>query len=91
MASHIVVQRVTQEVVYGDPDPGGNPRRLQHLVGEGDGMLYSGGVAIALHWSRPTARDGTTWTYAEGGDQVVLPPGVVWWEVVPITASVTES
>ena len=89
--SHVLVQRVTQEVVYGDPDPGGNPRRLQHLVGEGDGTLYSGGVAIALHWSRPTASDGTRWTYAATGEAVVLPPGVVWWEIIPIAASVTES
>ena len=90
-ATHIVVQRVKQEVVYGDPDPGGNTRRLQHLIGEGDGMLYTGGRAIALHWSRPTAADHTTWTYADGGAPVVLPPGVIWWEIIPITASVTES
>lgn len=89
--SHVLVQRVTQEVVYGDPDPGGNPRRLQHFVGQGDGVLYSGGRAIALHWSRPTAADGTHWTYAENGEPVVLVPGVIWWEVVPVTASVTES
>ncbi|MGZ6213500.1 MAG: DUF3048 domain-containing protein [Candidatus Limnocylindria bacterium] len=89
--SHVLVQRVTQEVVYGDPDPGGNPRRLQHFVGQGNGVLYSGGMAIALHWSRPTAADGTHWTYADSGAPVVLPPGVVWWEVVPTTASVTQS
>jgi hypothetical protein len=87
----IVVQRVKQEVVYGDPDPGGNPRRLQHLVGAGDGTLYVRGMAIALHWERPTVADGTHWTYADSGEQVILPPGVVWWEIIPITASVTES
>jgi hypothetical protein len=90
-ATHILVQRVTQEVVFGDPDPGGNARRLQHLVGQGDGTLYTGGKAIALHWSRPTAADGTTWTYADGGAPVILPPGVVWWEIIPTTASLTES
>jgi DUF3048 family protein len=90
-AVSIIVQRVTQEVVLGDPDPGGNSRRLQHLVGEGNGVLYVGGQAIALHWSRPTVADGTRWTYADGGEAVVLPPGVVWWEIVPVTASVTES
>jgi len=89
--THVLVQRVVQEIPPGDPDPGGNPRRLQHLVGEGDGRLYSGGVAIELHWSRPTANNGTTWTYADTGEVVVLPPGVVWWEIVPITARVTES
>lgn len=89
--SHVLVQLVTQEVVYGDPDPGGHPRRLQHLVGQGAGVLYSDGQAIALKWSRPTASDGTSWTYADSGDPVVLVPGVVWWEIVPVTASVTES
>jgi DUF3048 family protein len=89
--SHVLVQLVTQEVVYGDPDPGGNPRRLQHFVGSGDGTLYTAGRAIALHWSRPTAADGTHWTYAETGEPVVLQPGVIWWEVVPVTASVTDS
>ncbi len=77
--------------MFGDPDPGGNTRRLQHLVGDGDGTLYVQGRAIALHWSRPTAEDGTTWTYAESGDPVVLPPGQVWWEIIPIPASLTES
>jgi hypothetical protein len=90
-ATSIVVQRVEEEVVFGDPDPGGNTRRLQHLVGEGDGTLYVQGKAIALHWSRPTAADRTTWTYAESGDPVVLPPGQVWWEIIPIAASLTES
>ena len=91
LAGHVIVQRVTEEVVYGDPDPAGNPRRLQHLVGHGDGTLYSHGMAIALRWSRPTATDATAWTYADSGDLVVLPPGVVWWEIIPIGASLTES
>lgn len=91
MVSHVLVQLVTQEVVYGDPDPGGNPRRLQHLVGQGDGVLYSGGRAIPVRWSRPTTSDGTHWTYAEGGEPVILEPGVIWWEIVPTSASVTES
>jgi Protein of unknown function (DUF3048) N-terminal domain/Protein of unknown function (DUF3048) C-terminal domain len=90
-ATTVVVERVREEVVYGDPDPGGNTRRLQHLVGEGDGTLYVGGQAIPLHWSRATASDGTHWTYAEGGEPVILPPGVVWWEIIPIPAALTES
>ena len=90
-AAHVIVQRVTEEIVYGDPDPGGNPRRLQHLVGHGNGTLYTAGRAIALHWSRPKATDGTTWTYADTGAPVVLPPGVVWWEIIPVGAGLTES
>ena len=90
-ATSVVVQRVKEEVVFGDPDPGGNTRRLQHLIGEGDGTLYVQGMAIALHWSRPTAEDRTTWTYADSGDPVVLPPGQVWWEIIPIPAPLVES
>jgi hypothetical protein len=91
IATSVIVQRVQEEVVFGDPDPGGNSRRLQHLVGEGDGTLYSQGKAFALHWSRPTAGDGTKWTYADTGEPVVLPPGQVWWEIIAIAASLTES
>ncbi|MEP7040143.1 MAG: DUF3048 domain-containing protein [Chloroflexota bacterium] len=90
-ASHVVVQRVQEEIVFGDPDPGGNTRRLQHLVGHGDGTLYSAGKAIPLLWSRPTAADATRWTYADSGAAVVLLPGVVWWEIIPIAAPLTES
>jgi Protein of unknown function (DUF3048) N-terminal domain/Protein of unknown function (DUF3048) C-terminal domain len=89
-AGTVLVQRVTQETVYGDPDPGGNPRRLQHLVGSGSGTIYVSGAALDVRWSRPRADAGTTWTYAHGGGAVVLPPGVVWWEIVPVEASVTE-
>ena len=90
-AAHVLVQRVTQEVVYGDPDPGGNPRRLQHLVGHGKGTLYTQGRGIDVLWSRPTASDGTRWTYADTGEPVILRPGVIWWEVIPIPAPLTES
>jgi hypothetical protein len=86
----VVVQRVTEETVYGDPDPGGNPRKLQHMVGKGDGTLYVDGRAVAVRWSRPSAKDGTSWTYAASGEPVVLPPGRIWWEIVPIHATVTE-
>jgi hypothetical protein len=89
-ARSVVVQRVTEETVYGDPDPGGNPRKLQHLVGSGNGTLYADGQAIALRWSRPSASSGTSWTYAASGEPVVLPPGRVWWEIVPVQATVTE-
>jgi hypothetical protein len=90
-ATSVVVQRVTEEIVYNDPDPGGNPRRLHHLVGSGSGTLYVNGQAIDLAWSRPTQADGTTWTYVASGERVVLPPGVVWWEIVPVGAGLSES
>ncbi|MGH2456488.1 MAG: DUF3048 C-terminal domain-containing protein, partial [Candidatus Limnocylindria bacterium] len=89
-AVSVIVQRVTEEVVSGDPDPGGNPRRLHHLVGEGAGTLYVAGRAIDLRWSRPNVAAGTRWTYAGSGEPVVLPPGQVWWEIIPIAAGLSE-
>lgn len=86
----VIVQRVTQETVFGDPDPGGNPRRLQHLVGTGDGTLYTRGQAHAIRWERPTAADGTTWTFAATGEPIEMPPGQVWWEILPVGARLTE-
>jgi hypothetical protein len=88
-ARSVVIQRVRQDIVYGDPDPGGNARRYQHLVGSGDAVLYLDGRSVPLRWSRPTESDHTTWTVAETGDELVLPPGEVWWEIVPLGAPVT--
>ena len=88
-AHAVIVQRVAQDIVYGDPDPGGNPRRYQYLVGSGDATLFVDSRAVALTWSRPTAGDKTTFTVAETGAELVLRPGVVWWEVVPYDAAVT--
>lgn len=86
-----VVQRVTQEIVYGDPDPGGNPRRLHHLVGSGEGTVYTDSRAFAVRWERPSADDATTWTFADTGDPLEMPPGQVWWEILPVEARLTES
>jgi hypothetical protein len=89
-ARSVIVQVVTQETVFGDPDPAGNPRRLQHLVGSGNGTAYVDGTAFAVRWSRPTAADLTTWTLADSGQPLVLPPGTVWWEIIPTTATISE-
>jgi len=87
----VIVQRVTQETVYGDPDPGGFPRRLQHLVGSGDATLYTRGRAYALRWERRSASEGTIWAFAADGQPVEMPPGQVWWEILPVEARLTES
>ena len=86
----LIVQRVTQEVVTGDPDPGGFDRRLQHLVGSGEGVLYAQGRAIEISWERPTAEDRTTWTFTATGEPLVLAPGEVWWHILPHESVVTE-
>lgn len=87
----VIVQWVTQETVFGDPDSAGNPRRLQHLVGSGEGVLYTMGRAYTINWERPTASDRTTWTFADTGEPVEMPPGQVWWEILPVGSGLTES
>jgi hypothetical protein len=89
-ARSVVVQLVKEDVVYGPHDPGGYPRRYHHLVGRGRGWLYVNKQAIPLRWSRPTARARTVWRFA-GGRRVVLPPGVVWWEIVPRSTRLVET
>jgi hypothetical protein len=89
-ARTVVVQQVQQEVLPGELDPGGYPRRYQFLTGEGTGVMYVDGQAYDVRWSRPTADDVTTWTYADTGEPMVLPPGKVWWEIVPVGSAITE-
>ena len=89
-ARTVIVQRVEQEVLPGELDPGGYPRRYQFLTGEGAGVLYVDGHAYDVRWSRPTANDLTTWTYADSGEPVVLPPGKVWWEIIPVASTISE-
>ena len=89
-ARTVIVEQVPETVDNLHHDPGGSPRRVQHMVGSGTGVLYLDGRAYDVKWSRPTAKDGTTWSYASTGDEVVLPPGVVWWEVIPTYATIAE-
>jgi hypothetical protein len=89
-ARTVIVQVVRQDVLIGENDPGGFPRRYQYLTGEGDGVLYVDGRGHDVHWSRENAEDVTTWTYADGGDPVILPPGRIWWEIVPVGSGIGE-
>lgn len=89
-ARTVIVQVVEQDVLIGENDPGGYPRRYQHLVGEGIGVLYLNGRGVDVRWSRTAAEDVTAWTYADSGDPVVLPPGRIWWEIVPVGSSISE-
>lgn len=89
-ARTVIVQSVRQEVLPNELDPGGYPRRYQFLTGEGTGRLYIGGRGYDVRWSRAETDDVTTWTYAGSGDPVVLPPGKVWWEIVPNGSSISE-
>ena len=89
-ARTVVVQVVQQDILPGELDPGGFPRRYQHLVGSGDGVLYVDGRGYDVRWERESADERTTWTYARNGKRVELPPGKVWWEIVPVGSAVSE-
>lgn len=86
----VLVQVVRQDVLPGELDPGGYPRRYQYLVGEGEGRLYVDGTGYDVRWSRSHATDVTEWTYADSGEPVVLPPGRMWWEIVPEGSGISE-
>jgi hypothetical protein len=88
-ARTVVVQVVRQETLFNELDPGGFPRRYQFLVDEGSGVLFLDGRAHDVHWARPSEADVTEWTYADGSP-VVLPPGRVWWEIVPVGSAISE-
>ena len=89
-ARTVIVQVVRQEVRTGELDPGGFPRRYQFLVDSGVGVLFVDGQAHDVRWSRDEAWQVTEWTYADSGEPVVLPPGKVWWEIVPVGSAITE-
>jgi hypothetical protein len=89
-ARTVIVQVVRQDVLPNELDPGGHPRRYQYLVDDGDGVLYVDGRAHDVRWSRTEAGEVTAWTYAETGEPVVLPPGRIWWEIVPIGSAISE-
>lgn len=87
----VVVQRVPQDEILGvDFGVGGNPI-LHYLVGEGIGTVYVDGRALDVEWSRPDAGSTTTWTYAGTDEPVILPPGQIWWQILPASAAVIES
>ena len=89
-ARTVLVQVVRQQVLPGELDPGGFPRRYQFLVDEGFGVLYVDGRAHDVRWARRSERDVTRWTYADTGKPVILPPGRVWWEIVPRGTAISE-
>lgn len=86
----VIVQVVRQEVLLGENDPGGFPRRRQFLVEQGDGVLYVGGRAYDVRWERNAPEEVTQWTYAGSGEPVILPPGRIWWEIVPVGSAIVE-
>ena len=74
-ARTVLVQVVRQDVLPGELDPGGYPRRYQYLVDTGVGKLYVDGRGYDVRWERRDPKDVTTWTYADTGEPVVAAAG----------------
>ncbi|MEZ5216669.1 MAG: DUF3048 C-terminal domain-containing protein [Ilumatobacteraceae bacterium] len=51
-----------------------------YTVGEGDAMVFSGGLMQYVHWSRPSAESPAVFTQADGST-VQLTPGRTWVEL----------
>jgi Protein of unknown function (DUF3048) N-terminal domain/Protein of unknown function (DUF3048) C-terminal domain len=86
----LVIQRVPQDEIFGiDFGAGGNPI-LHDLTGTGTGTVYVAGRAFDVEWSRPDLDAVTTWTHEGTNDAMVLPPGRIWWQILPHSAAVTE-
>lgn len=51
------------------------------LVGEGDGLLLTGGTVVPIRWSKASRR-GLTEYHDSNGAQVVLRPGQTWIQVI---------
>ena len=88
-ATSVLVQYVKEDIVYAGSDPGGYPRRYHHLVGRGRATLYVEEGRSRCAGRDPARGDHTKYTYARGGDRVVLPPGW-WWEILPNYTTVRE-
>jgi hypothetical protein len=66
----------------GTSDAAGNPVPESVVVGTGEGVIATGGKAIAVTWSKESATAPMVLTTADGG-AVTLAPGRTWIELVP--------
>lgn len=85
-AATVVVQHVR---VGGGPvvrDAAGHSAPNSVTIGHGTATVLRGGKAYQATWSRPTARDHTSFRTA-GGKPLPLGPGPVWVLLKPITAA----
>jgi hypothetical protein len=76
----VVVQFADVEAIPNDP----KLRLDVNLVGGGgDLVVFSNGTRRDGTWSKPAPRSSTKW-YDPQGQPMVIPPGPVWVEVVPL-------
>jgi hypothetical protein len=75
-ADTVVIQFVKQTPsAYADRYGGRTP--LAHTVGQGKAIVLRNGQAWAVRWSRPSEKDGTTFTRADGSP-MPFAPGQTW-------------
>ncbi|HTU74016.1 MAG TPA: DUF3048 domain-containing protein [Trebonia sp.] len=67
---HTVI-RTSRFLEYGKPPP------YAQSVGSGTAVVLRGGKAYTVHWSRPSARGGTSYTLPSGA-RMTFAPGQVW-------------
>jgi hypothetical protein len=71
----VIVQRVdVYPSKYGDAYGGVTP--ITETVGKGAAWMFRDGKVWPITWSRPSAKEGTTWKYK--GSEVAFDPGQVW-------------
>jgi hypothetical protein len=83
----VVVQFAQVDAIPNDP----KLRLDVNLVGaSGQLMVFSDGTRREGTWTKPAPRSATRWL-DNHGERLVIPPGPVWVEVVPIGSPVTWS
>ncbi len=85
---NVVVQFITYTPT-GLVDQAGAPVFQGELVGAGEAWIFTGGMLVKGHWSRPTAAAVTTYTDAAGAP-IQLTPGQTWVEL-PATGTAVAS
>ncbi len=78
---NVVIQYVTYRDT-GFVDSTGSPVPEAQVVGEGDGVVLTGGLAIRVRWSKPSESEVTRYVDVSGAE-VRLTPGQTWVELVP--------
>ncbi len=75
-AANVLIQAAKHKVID-------NEGRLSvALIGEGSGWFLTGGEKIPVTWKKSDRRDVTRF-YDESGTEIVLNPGVTWYQVIP--------
>jgi hypothetical protein len=83
----VVVQFADVQAIPNDP----KFRLDVNLVGGGGPLIvFSGGTRRDGTWSKPAPASASIWVDA-GGNPIVIPPGPVWVEVVPLESPVLVS